>query len=117
MEVAANMIPIQTFLVLYLAVATLAIWVSVTLTRRFTSRSVGRLIVAAVVAVFFAPGIVGIGHGGVILVPAWMSAIESAGRGYWKGFWLYDIGSILLAWIILFIILLLPGALTRSSRS
>lgn len=63
-----------------------------------------RAIVALSYGVLFAPSIAGIGsHGGLMPVPAWMTAVDTASRGRWYDFATWGLFPILLTWAVIFV--------------
>jgi hypothetical protein len=74
------------------------------LTRRYAGRWYRRALVSLSFAVLFAPSVIGVGaHGGIMPVPAWMAAAESARHGWWSVFFV-ALGAIVATAILLFLV-------------
>lgn len=72
-------------------------------TRRYEGRWYRRAIVSLSFATLFAPSLAGVGHGGLMPVPAWMVAVQLATENGWVGFWQAGILPIVLTWAAFFV--------------
>jgi hypothetical protein len=86
------------------------------LTRKYSGRWTRRVVVAFSFAVLFAPSIAGVGHGGLIPVPAWATAVDTAVRGRWLDFGTWGLLPILVTWV-LFLALAWLGSLMFHNKN
>jgi len=70
------------------------------LTRKHAGTWLRRALVSLSFAVLFAPSLTGVGHGGVMLAPAWVVALDTANRGRWDDVLVWGLFPITLAWIV-----------------
>lgn len=74
----------------------------VVLTRPYAGRWYRRALVSLSFAVLFAPSLAGVGHGAVVPVPAWVTALDTASR--WRGgdFLTWGLLPIAVTWVVFF---------------
>jgi hypothetical protein len=53
-------------------------------------------------AVLFAPSLTGVGHGTVVPVPAWVTALDTASRGRWEDLLTWGLLPIAVTWVAFF---------------
>jgi hypothetical protein len=69
-------------------------------------------------AVLFAPSIAGIGsHGGIMPVPAWVTAIDTANRGRWHDFLTWGLSPIAVTWAVLFLLVCLSHLMSNNKNN
>ena len=87
------------------------------LTRRYAGRWFRRLVVTFSFAVLFAPSVAGVGHGGLIPVPAWATAIDTAYRGRWLDFCTWGLLPIVATWVLLIALVSLVTLILHNKKN
>ncbi|MGH8482294.1 MAG: hypothetical protein ACRES8_07530 [Nevskiaceae bacterium] len=72
------------------------------LTRRHEGRWYRRALLSLSFALLFAPSVTGVGHGGVVPAPAWVTALDTATRGRWGDFLTWGLFPVAATWIVFF---------------
>jgi hypothetical protein len=86
-------------------------------TQRWAGRWYRRALVSLSFAVLFAPSLTGVGHGGVLPVPAWTAAGVYAGEGIWKGFVMAGVVPIVITWVFFFVITSFASLMSKNKNN
>jgi hypothetical protein len=86
------------------------------LTSSLAGRWHRRALVSLSFAALFAPSLMGVGHGGIFPVPAWVVAIEYASAGMWPGVLRWGLAPILVTWLVFFALSSVSSVLSKNNN-